>query len=121
MLPTEFHVTLIGDCKMKTLNREYRGKNKTTDVLSFPIFENLRCAKDLPIGALELGDVFISLPVLKKQAQDFQVSEENEFIHLFVHGFLHLLGFDHEISEKEEKLMEGHEKELIQIIQQKVF
>lgn len=120
-LPTEFHVTLVGDQKMRSLNKDFRGKDKTTDVLSFPVFDNIRGGDEFLMGAVELGDIFISYPVLRKQAKEFKISEENEFFHLLIHGFLHLLGFDHEISEKEEVIMENHEKKLVDKLVKKIF
>lgn len=120
-LPTEVHVTLVGDQKMRNLNNSFRGKDKTTDVLSFPVYENIRGGNEFLMGAVELGDIFISYPVLKKQAKEFKISEENEFFHLLTHGFLHLLGFDHEISPSEEKLMESHEKKMIDKLVKKIF
>lgn len=120
-LPTELHVSLVGDQKMKSLNRDYRDKDKTTDVLSFPVYENIRGGEEFLMGAVELGDIFISYPVLKKQAKEFKISEENEFFHLLVHGFLHLLGYDHELSDEEEKIMESYEKKLVDKIVKKIF
>lgn len=119
--PTNLHLTLVGDQKMKSLNRDYRQKDKTTDVLSFPVYENIRGGDEFFVGAVELGDLFISVPVMKKQAEEFKIDNENEFYHLFVHGFLHLLGFDHEISEAQEKLMEAEEKKLLDKIFKKFF
>ncbi len=109
-------LTLCGRAKIKTLNREYRAKDKVTDVLSFGVHENLRpdlgpFPKNLPV--LELGDIFICREVAKSQAKEFQISYEMEVIHQLVHGFLHLLGFDHEISLKEEKVMEKEEAKLV--------
>lgn len=105
---------IINDEKMTEINLEYRNKNKTTDVLSFPIFEDLSkefsLIKNLPI--IELGDLFISCDVLKKQALEFNLEDWEELLQLFFHGFLHLLGFDHERSEADQVLMENHEQTL---------
>lgn len=107
-------LNLVGDTKMRSLNRTYRGKDKSTDVLSFPLQENIRKGVyDSFLEKLELGDLFISKPVCEKQAREFNLTFGEEFIHLVVHGFLHLLGYDHEISSKEEKIMESLEEEIL--------
>lgn len=116
-----FNVTLCGDLKMKELNSEYRQKNKTTDVLSLALYEDIRSGDEMLFEEVELGDIFISVPVMEKQASEFKVTVEQELFHLMVHGFLHLLGFDHEISEEEEKLMQGLEKQLIDKIYQEIY
>jgi probable rRNA maturation factor len=108
-------VTICGDARMCRMNREFRGKDKTTDVLSFPAQQGVRNKKlswAAP-GVLPLGDLVISLPQARRQAKQFGVSLEEEMIHLFIHGYLHLLGFDHELSLKEEKLMLKHEARLL--------
>ena len=113
-------VTLCGNKKMQALNSDYRNKNKTTDVLSFPVHESLR-ESETPIFEsmpLELGDIFICKDVAIKQAREFNISFEQEVIHLFVHGLLHLCGFDHEVSKSEEKIMFDLEKKLVKKIYQ---
>lgn len=115
-----FNVTLCGDKKMRTLNHQFRAKDKTTDVLTLALYEDVRSGEEFLFEEVELGDIFISAPVMKKQAKEYNVSVENEFYHLMIHGFLHLLGFDHEISQDEEILMEGFEKNLIEAIHKKV-
>ena len=62
---------------------------------------------------VELGDLFICKEIAKSQALGFNISYEQEVIHLAVHGFLHLLGFDHEVSLKEEQIMENYESDLV--------
>lgn len=105
-------VLLCGEAKIKNLNRDFRNKDKVTDVLSFPGFENLRIPKSKEAfsgSVLLLGDLAICHQRAIKQAKEFDISYWDEFIHLFIHGTLHLLGYDHEISSKEEKLMEDRE------------
>ena len=112
----ELTLTLCGRAKIKGLNRRYRKKNRATDVLSFPLYEDLRLTSSLPPGplpVLNLGDIFICKEVAKKQAKEFQLSYQGELIHLLIHGFLHLCGFDHEMSAKEERLMQQWEQRLI--------
>lgn len=98
------------------MNREFRGKDKTTDVLSFPSQQSVRKSKltwAAP-GVLPLGDLVLSLPQARRQAKQFGVSLEEEVVHLFIHGYLHLLGFDHEVSAKEEQLMLKHEARILE-------
>jgi len=109
--PKALHVSLLicGEAKIKELNREYRGKDKVTDVLSFPAHEDLRKSK-LKTDELFLGDLAICHQQTKRQAREFKIGYFDEFIHLFFHGVIHLMGYDHEISLKEEKLMEKWEQ-----------
>ncbi len=112
-------LTLCGKAKIKKLNKDYRGKDYATDVLSFPVYENLRPDKksrEKALPQIELGDLVICRDVAKSQAKEFEISYVQEVIHLASHGFLHLLGFDHEISPKEEKIMQGYEDELVKKI-----
>jgi len=109
-------ISLVNDERMREINRDHRNKDKTTDVLSFPMYENLRLVTEMIFEELQCGDIVISVPVMLKQAQEFNITAEGEFFHLLTHGFLHLCGYDHEISEEEEKLMEGHEQRLIKKI-----
>jgi probable rRNA maturation factor len=115
-----FQVSLLlcGDQRIRKLNHDYRNKDKPTDVLSFPAHENLR--KISPSEeAVFLGDLAISIPTARRQALEFEISVWDEFIHLYFHGLLHLLGFDHEISEKEEKLMQKWEDRALTLISDK--
>lgn len=112
-----FFLTLhyVDGKKIKQLNSKYRGKNKITDVLSFPVHENLRKNK-VALSPLDLGDIFICRTQMLRQAKEFSISARDEFFHLAVHGFLHLLGYDHELSAREEKLMEKKEIEIIRYV-----
>ena len=113
-------LSMIDDEQMIELNSEHRGKEKTTDVLSFPVHEDLR--KELERGTLEdlghlhLGDIIISGDQTLRQAQEHNIDPYSEFYHLLTHGFLHLLGFDHELSPEEEELMLAKEKVIIDLI-----
>lgn len=108
----QLSLTFCGDMRMRTVNRDHRGKDKTTDVLSFPAQQDLRRpgVRDwMAPGILPLGDVMISLPQARRQARKFGVTLEEEVVHLFTHGFLHVLGWDHERSVREERLMQARE------------
>ena len=90
----ELSVLLTGDGEMKRLNRAYRKKNRTTDVLSFSLLEgrNLRAGSK---GTTPLGDVVISVPQAKRQAAAQKWALRNELSLLLAHGILHLFGYDH--------------------------
>ena len=105
----EVSLTLTDDEGIHELNREYRGVDRPTDVLSFPQFE---ADEEIEFG-VTLGDIVISLPRMAEQAANFGHSQKREFCFLFVHGLLHLLGYDHEISEDEEKLQFGRQQQIL--------
>jgi probable rRNA maturation factor len=117
------NLTFCGKTKIKRLNGQYRSINKITDVLSFGVHENVRLdnkKKQMLPYEVELGDIFICNEVASKQAQEFGISYDQEVFHLLTHGLLHLLGYDHEISLKEEKLMESMEAEIIKAVYAKL-
>ena len=110
----EVNLNVIDDEEIQKINAEYRGKDKATDVLSFPLQENVRRGEfDQFEGHLELGDIFIATGVCEKQALENNLTFDEEFVHLFVHGLLHLSGYDHEESEEEEKIMGQLESEIM--------
>ncbi len=118
----ELSLNLCADDQIKQLNNEYRGKDKVTDVLSFPVHDSLRPGEVDEMfleSLLNLGDVIICKSVAKKQSVEFKVTYEQEIVHLLVHGVLHLSGFDHEVSEEEEIIMVGHEEKLVEKIYKK--
>lgn len=100
---------ICGDARIRELNREYRSKDYVTDVLSFPAEENLRSTATCS-ASLFLGDLAICHGQTRRQARKFKISYMDEFIHLFFHGIIHLLGYDHELSPEEEKLMQEWEE-----------
>ncbi len=91
-------LTFVGDAAMRRLNREHRGKDRTTDVLSFPMYEPFAVPKRArPDGPeLMLGDIIISVDVAVRQAAVYAATLDAEIERLLVHGVLHLLGHDHE-------------------------
>jgi probable rRNA maturation factor len=112
-------LTLCGKTKIRSLNKQYRQKDYVTDVLSFPVYENLRPdkrPKGKNLTQMDLGDLVICKEKAFSQAKEFEITYEQEIVHLAIHGFLHLIGFDHEVSSKEEKLMETHESELVGLV-----
>lgn len=115
-IPNKMTVSLLlcGDTRIKKLNHDFRNKNKVTDVLSFPSYENLR-KSNLKMNDIFLGDMAICHQQTKRQSKEFNISYFDEFIHLYFHGLLHLMGYDHEISAKEEKLMQEWEEEALKL------
>ena len=87
-------VALVSDARMRALNRQFRGKDQVTDVLSFPAHD--RSASSAPSAAGFLGDVVIASGVAKKQAKAARHSLNTEIRVLALHGLLHLLGYDHD-------------------------
>ena len=98
-----FSVALISDRRMKELNRFFRGKDSTTDVLSFPHeedeFESLSTTEESSPNFL--GDIVISVEQAAKQAKENSLTLENEIQQLMLHGLLHLCGYDHETDKGE--------------------
>jgi probable rRNA maturation factor len=88
----EVSVIIIGDQKIKSLNKKFRKKNQVTDVLSFSAQEGNQI---LPQEVDYLGEIFICYPQVIRQAKKYNNSIKDEFSLLLVHGFLHLLGYDH--------------------------
>ncbi len=105
-------VLICGDTRIRELNSRFRHKDKVTDVLSFPAHPSLR-QKKISDKSLFLGDLAICHPQAKRQAKKFGISYFDEFIHLFFHGLIHLLGYDHELSASEERLMQKWEDEAL--------
>lgn len=114
-LGSELSVSFITNAKIQEINREYRGKDTPTDVISFAMEELGEGEMDIHIeGAPRmLGDILISVERAKEQATDYGHSVERELGFLAIHGFLHLLGYDHS-EEEEEKEMNNKQEEILQ-------
>jgi probable rRNA maturation factor len=104
-----FNVVFVSDRKMRELNNDFRGKNATTDVLSFP-FE----ADEFEANTNFLGDIVISVEQAAKQAAENDLTLETEIKQLILHGVLHLCGYDHETDKGE---MNRRELELRRILE----
>jgi len=109
----EISLLLVGENKIRTLNRRHRGQNRVTDVLAFSQIESRKHFVAPKIGFLPLGDIIICYPQAKRQAKRFGHSVLTEVAILFTHGLLHLLGMDHEISQRRAKRMMELEKKII--------
>ncbi|SEP07270.1 rRNA maturation RNase YbeY [Aquisalimonas asiatica] len=103
----EVVVRVAGEEEARALNRDYRGRDYATNVLSFP-FEAPPGFDDLP----ELGDLVICAEVVAREAAEQDKPVQNHWAHLVIHGTLHLLGYDH-IEEAEAAVMEGLERDIL--------
>lgn len=93
----EISVTLTGDDEVRALNAEWRGKDKPTNVLSFPLAEETELqATNVAAPELLLGDIVLARGVCETEAAEKGVTVEQHAAHLLVHGTLHLLGYDHD-------------------------
>jgi len=106
----ELGVLLVSDGQMKKLNRLHRTLNRPTDVLSFPIYEH---RGEIPDDRESLlGDIVINLDAAKRQSSLYSLTLDGEVRRLLVHGFLHLLGYDHERNSYQQKKMSQKENEI---------
>jgi probable rRNA maturation factor len=110
----ELCVALVGDAAIRELNRDWRGKDAPTDVLSFSQLEGEAVA-----GAESLlGDVVVSVDTLRRQAEAGGWTEEEELVRLVLHGVLHLVGFDHE-DEDDARTMRAEEARIVAVLASK--
>ena len=101
--PAELTVRFVGTDEGQTLNRDYRGKDYATNVLSFP-YES---------GELICGDLVLCLPVVEREAREQGKPPEAHYAHMVVHGMLHLQGYDHETGRHEAECMEALERKIL--------
>ena len=115
----EVDVTIVDDEEIHALNRDYRGMDKPTDVLSFALDEEAEDSDEPElIGGPEehlYGDIIISAETALRQAEEYGHGLEREMTYLAVHGMFHLLGYDH-MTEDEEKEMFGYQREILDSI-----
>ncbi len=109
----EVSVSLVNDKEIHALNKEYRNIDRPTDVLSFPLGENGIYDEDPDTSAYLLGDIVISFETALKQAKIYGHSLEREVGFLTVHSMLHLLGYDHEESSLQERIMREKEEAIL--------
>jgi len=110
----EMSVSFVDDERIHEINKEYRNKDRATDVISFAMEEMGEGEIEI-IGAdfpRTLGDIVISIPTTKAQAEEYGHSFKRELGFLAVHGCLHLLGYDH-MTEEEEKIMFTKQKDIL--------
>jgi len=109
---------LCDNQKIQEVNKNFRKKDYPTDVISFAYRD-----EPFPVGGKELeplGDVYLSLDKALEQSIEYKVSFDDELIRLIVHSLCHLVGFDHERSKKDEKIMHAKEDEVIGIIKKEI-
>ena len=124
-LDVEISLSFVSLDEIHELNREYRGVDSPTDVLSFPMFGNIdeleaacEAAGDEPEEdrqPVPLGDVVICMDKVEEQAKEFGHTNERETVYLFTHSVLHLLGYDHE-TEEDKREMRAREEEIMDSI-----
>ncbi|MEM1483652.1 rRNA maturation RNase YbeY [Oscillospiraceae bacterium PP1C4] len=109
----EVSVSFVTNEQIRQLNNEFRGKDAPTDVLSFPLGENGVYDRNMETGALQLGDVVISIEKAVEQAYIYGHSLQREIGFLTVHSVLHLLGYDHEAGGLEQVRMREKEESVL--------
>lgn len=108
---SDLSIAFVDDERMRELNRDWRGKDRPTDVLSFSQVEG----EEMPGEALLLGDVVVSVDTLERQAAEGGWTVDEELVRLLLHGLLHLLGHDHE-DEDEAAEMRAEEGRLVAVL-----
>ncbi len=119
-VPCQISVMLTNDEGIRAVNSEFRGVDRATDVLSFPLneltpgeFDPDECERDLDTGAVMLGDMMISLERCAQQGEEFGHGFNREVQYLTVHSVLHLLGYDHVDEGEMKKQMRAREKAIM--------
>lgn len=119
-VPCIVSVMLTDDEGIHAVNREFRGVDSATDVLSFPMneltpgaFDAAVCERDMDTGAVLLGDMMISVPRCQAQGEKFGHGYEREIMYLTVHSVLHLLGYDHVDEGEMKRAMRAREKAIM--------
>lgn len=107
--PLYISILLTDNKNIQAVNRDFRGKDMPTDVISFAYHET----EDFDIGPYDtLGDIVISLERVKEQSEEYNHSFQREFYYVLTHGILHILGYDH-IEEEDKKLMREREEKIL--------
>lgn len=111
----QISVLLTDDAAIKELNHDYRGKDKPTNILSFPMDDLFDSASLLPDQPLMLGDLILAHETIWREADHEGKSVHDHLTHLIIHGLLHLLGYDH-IDDKEAEAMESLEIDILKTL-----
>ncbi|QJB71284.1 rRNA maturation RNase YbeY [Mycoplasma sp. 1654_15] len=111
--PLTLDLTLIDDVQMRQYYLEYKGKDKTTDILSFPFTNSFSTSF---LKQKFLGEILISYQKVQQQAKEYRHSITREFCYLFTHGIYHLLGFDH-MTKEEENIMNQKVDKIMKLLQ----
>ena len=122
-VPCEINVMFTDDKGIRALNRDLRGVNKATDVLSFPAFEFTPVAfdpaageTDPESGLLPIGDMALNMDRIRLQAREYGTGEKHETAYLTVHSVLHLLGYDHVDEGEDKKQMRARERAIMRMM-----
>lgn len=113
-------VTFADNAYIHTLNREYRGVDRHTDVLSFPLYEDGNFVHEECVPYAELGDIVLSLERAYEQAGEIGTNPLREVVFLSVHSTLHLLGYDHERSEEDDALQCERQRVIMKYIDEQI-
>lgn len=115
----ELSVLFVGNDRMRRLNAHYRGIDRSTDVLSFPLSDSAPPGPQTSSfpRPLPLGDIVICVSKASAQAREYGVTFREELLRLLVHGLLHLAGYDHEINAYQKRKMQEKEKQLLEALQ----
>lgn len=107
----EFNVIIINNEEIHKINKEYRGIDRPTDVISFALedYKDIKYENDYRV----LGDIYISIDKVKEQAKEYGHSFERELSYMVVHGFYHLMGYDH-IKEEDKNIMRQKEENVLE-------
>ena len=112
-------IVLTNPENIHKINKQYRNIDKPTDVLSFPMFEKEEIEQKIKDNKFEhedvLGDIVISIEQVEKQAKEYGHTFKREFSYMLVHGFYHLMGYDH-IKEEDKKKMRPKEKKVMEVL-----
>jgi probable rRNA maturation factor len=108
---SELSILITGDEQIHELNRQYLDWDKPTNVLSFPMYGD---SDGIETGML--GDIVISVDTAKREASEMGITFHERIYELLIHGLLHLLGYDHEKTKKDEKIMQREEKRLLSML-----
>lgn len=109
----DLSLVICGRKTIRNINRDYRKIDRVTDVISFACIDSEDDFGDEYEDNFYLGDIFINTERVKSQAKAYGHSIKREFVFLFVHGLLHLLGYDH-MNEEDEKVMFGFQKKIVE-------
>ncbi|MDF2607194.1 MAG: rRNA maturation RNase YbeY [Bacillales bacterium] len=109
----EVSVSFVDNNEIQELNKQYRNKDYATDVLSFPLEDDIDEIAAITGPEVAIGDIIISVEKAKEQAEEYNHSLERELGFLIIHGFLHLIGYDHE-TDDDEKTMFNLQKEILE-------
>lgn len=112
-------VTFTNPKNIQSINKEYRNIDRPTDVLSFPMYQKEELDQKIEKKDFQyqdiLGDIVISIPKVEEQAKEYGHSFERELSYMLVHGFYHLMGYDH-IEEEDKKQMRKKEEKILETL-----